>query len=182
MTTEEKITIPMSERRPLRLVKSEWPTIARADWHDGQVECQANHVRTIRVRAHADGRRVVYGWLRAGNGGTPIGWRGAEGGYLVQAVAGQPDDEGTIRAIRRVGGIIDDDKMADECIGDLPPEEVDAPKPDIRVPRDGADRLLALLDRVNECLRADPTAWTVSGSDREDMLAAAAELRDAIGG
>jgi hypothetical protein len=124
-TTEEKIEIPMSERRPVKLVKSAWPLIARADRHDGKVECQANHLWTIRVREHADGRRVVYGWLRAGNGGVHQGWRGSEGGFLIAAISGKPDDEETVRAIRRVGGIIDDDKMADECIADLPAETLE---------------------------------------------------------
>lgn len=126
MTTEsiekkiEKLKITMSERRPLTIVKAEWPLIARADRHDGAVEVQANHKWTIRVCEHADGRRIVYGWLISGNGGVPMGWRGAEGGFLIAA----GDEDETIRAIRRVGGIIGDDTLADECIGDMPAEEV----------------------------------------------------------
>ena len=119
-TTSEKIKIPMSERRPLSIVKADWPLIASADRHDGQVECQANHLWTIRVREHADGRRLVYGWVREGNGGVYAGWRGAEGGFLVEA----GDEAETIRAIRRIGGIIDDDRLADECIADLPAEDL----------------------------------------------------------
>jgi hypothetical protein len=126
MTTTEtaskkKITITMSERRPLSVVEEDWPIIARADDHDGQVECQANRVRTIRVREHEDGRRIVYGWLSAGRGGMPAGWRGASGGFLATG-----EDE-TVRAIRRIGGIIGDDKLADECIADLPAEDIDEP-------------------------------------------------------
>lgn len=129
-TTESKrITIPMSERRPLSIVEADWPLIACAERHDGQVECQANHLWVIRVREHVDGRRLVYGWVRAGNGGVYAGWRGSEGGFLVANIndgplALRPNDEETVRAIRRVGGIIEDDKLADECIGDLPAEEV----------------------------------------------------------
>jgi len=39
--------------------------------------------------------------------------------------AGADEDE-TIRALRRVGGVLDDDGLAEECIGDLPAEEIDA--------------------------------------------------------
>lgn len=130
MTTTEKKTIrlTMSERRPLSVDPGEWPIIARADWHNGQIECQANTVRKIRVRQHADGRRIVYGLQEAGGGGQFVGTRNPEGGFLVAAVArgniSVPDEDETVRAIRRVGGIIDDAALADECIADLPAEEV----------------------------------------------------------
>jgi hypothetical protein len=127
MTTTEapkKIKIAMSERRPLSIVADDWPLIAHADRHDGKVACQANHEWSIRVREHADGRRIVYGYLRSGNGGTYAGWRGAEGGFMIPA----GDEDGTIRAIRRVGGIIDDNGLADECIADLPAETIESAK------------------------------------------------------
>jgi hypothetical protein len=125
MTTTEKkkkIAVTMSERAPLKLDPELWPLIASADTHDGQVECQANREWAIKVREHEDGRRVVYGWVQRGNGGMPIGYRGASGGYLVEA--GANSGEETIRAIRRVAGIIGDDQLGDECIADLPAEEL----------------------------------------------------------
>ena len=136
MTTTEapkKIKITMSERRPLSIVEDEWPLIASADWHNGQVECQANTIRRIKVREHADGRRLVYGFARAGNGGQHAGTRNPEGGFLVSAKVGYPvpsavDDE-TVRAIRRIGGILGDDALADECIADLPAEDLDDAPP-----------------------------------------------------
>jgi hypothetical protein len=128
-TTEtQRIEITMSERRPLKIDPEQWPIVAQAHRHDGQVECQANTVWRIYVREHADGRRLVYGWMDRGPGGKPIGWRGATGGFLVDpdlsvgAVA--PNEAETIRAIRRIGGIVNDDQLADECIADLPAEEV----------------------------------------------------------
>ena len=136
MTTDDKIKITMSERRPLTVSKQEWPIVARADWHDGQVECQANNERHIRVREHRDGRRLVYGYQCAGYGGQSAGTRNPGGGFLVSPVPGPdvdgkrvgvPDEEETVRAIRRIGGIIDDDRLADECIANLPAEELDAP-------------------------------------------------------
>lgn len=134
MTTAEapkKIKITMSERRPLSIVEDEWPVIAQADWHNGQVECQANTIRRIKVREHADGRRLVYGFARAGSGGQYAGTRNPEGGFLVAAKVcwpvPSPDEDETVRAIRRVGGIIDDDGLADECIADLPAEDDESP-------------------------------------------------------
>ena len=127
MTTNNKIKITMSERRPLTIVKADWPIVARADWHDGgQLECQANNERHIRVREHRDGRRLVYGYQCAGNGGQYAGTRNPEGGFLVVPLdpAVTPDEDATVRAIRRVGGIIGDDGLAAECIADLPAEEV----------------------------------------------------------
>ncbi len=126
MTTTEKktLTITMSERRPLKIDIAAWPRIASADWHDGAVECQANTVRKIKVRQHADGRRIVYGFQEAGLGGQYAGTRNPSGGFLVEATGGAPDEAETVRAIRRVGGIINDDALADECIADLPAEEV----------------------------------------------------------
>jgi hypothetical protein len=120
-TANDKIRITMSERRPLSITRADWPIIAHADWHDGQVECQANNVRKIRVREHADGRRIVYGMQEAGDGGQHAGTRNPEGGFLLEA--GASEDE-TVRAIRRVAGIIGDAELADECIATLPTEEV----------------------------------------------------------
>lgn len=142
MTTEatpEKITITMSESRPLKVDPAAWPTIAEASWHDGEVECQANYVRSIKVREHRDGRRIVYGIYDSGRGGCHRGFRGARGGFVLDSIRDEsrsprdtdeglswvfPDEEATIRAIRRVAGIIGDDAMGDECIADMPAEEL----------------------------------------------------------
>jgi hypothetical protein len=124
MTT---ITITMSERRPLKIDSEEWPVVAEASRHSGAVKSQANQEWFIKVRQHADGRRLVYGRLQPGDGGVPAGWRGAAGGFLVEASErgkDNPNEDETVRAIRRVAGIVDDDALADECIGDLPAEEI----------------------------------------------------------
>lgn len=134
-TTEKKtITITMSERRPLKIDPAAWPIIAEAEWADSPYESQATRQRWIRVREHADGRRLV-------TGGRTSQWQGSRdqhAGYLIDPVRGddmrevsdgkmtaaRPDDDETIRAIRRVGGVIDDDQLAAECIAALPAEEV----------------------------------------------------------
>lgn len=121
MTTtndDDKITVPMSERRPMRISKAEWPRIARVSDHDGEVECQANRRWWINVRQHSDGRTLVYG-------GMSSNWRGErdrEGGFLLAPDEAR-DDETLVRTIRRVAGIIGRDDLAQGCISDLPPSE-----------------------------------------------------------
>jgi hypothetical protein len=176
-TTSEatkKIKITMSERRPLSIDPEQWPVIAQADWHDGRVECQANNIMRIKVREHADGRRIVYGFRRAGDGGQHAGTRNPEAGFLLSSDAGEDE---TIRALRRVGGVIDDDRLAEECIADLPAEEVDvAEKPPIKMPREGAVRLLRLLDDV---ATSGPTG--IDPRYARDLAAVADELRKVLG-
>lgn len=147
MTTTNKIKIVMSERRPFTIVAELWPVIAQADWYNGEHECQANTIRRIKVREHhADGRRIIYGFQRAGNGGQFVGTRNPHAGFLVPSGA---DEEETIRALRRVGGILGDAGLADQCIHDLPSEEIDASAPPvgdgIALPVDTLVMLLALL-------------------------------------
>lgn len=121
MTTENKmLEIAMSERRPLKIDPKLWPVIADAKDHDHEYEFQANRTWTIRVREHADGRRIVYGFHTSQFQGE----RGAHGGFLIDAVDAKPDEMETVRSIRRVAGIIDHAKLADECIADLPSEEL----------------------------------------------------------
>lgn len=143
MTTEKKtITITMSETAPVEVDPEQWPVIASASTHDGKVECQANTEWVIKVREHADGRRLVYGSQSAGNGGQYAGYRGKDAGYLISVDTqveghGSPDDmrhayaardkvreEQTIRAIRRVAGVIGDEDLGAECVGDLPAQEI----------------------------------------------------------
>lgn len=128
MTTTKKITITMSETAPVSIDPEAWPLIADADRHDGAVEVQANTKWAIRVRQHADGRRLIYGWQSAGNGGKPAGYRPLYAGYLVEWPSGDgrqaKSDEATIRAIRRVAGVIGDEQLGAECIADLPAQEL----------------------------------------------------------
>lgn len=124
-TTKTKtLTITLSERRPVTIVARDWPIIASVESHDGKVFVQANTEWAIEVREHADGRRIVYGWRQAGGGGQYAGWRGADGGFIVDAADGKPDEAETVRAIRRVGGVIGRDDLAAECIGELPAEAI----------------------------------------------------------
>jgi hypothetical protein len=111
------IAITMSESGPVTIDPEHWAVVAQANRHDGVVKCQANTEWGIRVREHADGRRLVYGWQHAGYGGQYAGFRGKNAGYLLDRDAGE---DATVRAIRRVAGVIEDKNLAAECIGDLP--------------------------------------------------------------
>jgi hypothetical protein len=117
-TTETKIEIAMSESAPVRIDPAQWPIIATADRHDGAVACQANNEWYIAVREHADGRRLVYGWHVAGDGGQHAGFRPRHAGWLLS------EGEDTVRAIRRVAGVIADDRLAEEAIAALPATEL----------------------------------------------------------
>lgn len=120
----EKIEIRMSKRAPISIDPNEWPVIASSIWHDGHVEVQANNIRKIKVREHKNGRRIVYGFQHAGNGGQFAGTRNPFGGFLIEAIDGHPDEAETIRTIERIGEIVGDDDLANECIADMPLEEV----------------------------------------------------------
>lgn len=115
MTTEQKkIVVTLSDRAPVKIDESEWPVISVADWHDGQERCKSSRHAAMRVREHADGRRLVYGW-------TKSQWaneRSHRAGFLLE----RGDD--TVRAIRRVAGVLSRHELADDCIADLPPEQV----------------------------------------------------------
>lgn len=137
-TKPDTLTIVMSDRRPIEINPDEWPVVAEAEAHDGKVRVQANTEWYIRVREDINGRRAVYGGKIAGLGGQYRGFRAVRAGHLVESVrrngetmretrdgqvtASWPDDEETIRAIRRVAGVIERADLGAECIGDLPAE------------------------------------------------------------
>jgi hypothetical protein len=119
--TPTHIDIALSDRRPVKIALADWPTIAKASWHsDAAHHSQANYIRVIRVREHADGRRIVHGWHDEGPGGAPAGFRDTRAGYLI--APGPNRDAETIRAIRRVAGAIGDDALGDAVIAALPAE------------------------------------------------------------
>jgi hypothetical protein len=115
-----EITIKMSETAPVRIDTRDWPLIAQIDAHDGALKCQAATEWTMCVREHADGRRLVYGWQEAGNGGQYAGFEPTLAGFLVDALGAHCAERETVRAIRRVAGILKRDSLARDCIIALP--------------------------------------------------------------
>jgi hypothetical protein len=114
-TEEDTLTITLTDRPPLRVVKPQWPVIASADAHDGrEYESQANRRWTLRVRQNADGRAVVYGTYSTN-------WQGEHDRRAGELMGARGD---IVTAIRRVAEAIGaPDRLAAECIANLPPED-----------------------------------------------------------
>lgn len=124
MTTEAKApkirTVTLTGKPPVRVREDLWPIIASSRRHDGQVECQANHLWHLTVRQHEDGRTIVYGSEDRGNGGVYRGYEAAYAGEMLE-----PGSD-IASAIIRVGEDARCSKaMQDECISDLPAVDLD---------------------------------------------------------
>lgn len=111
----EKLTITLTGRAPVTISKETWPVIASArDW-DNTYESQANRTWRITVRQHEDGRTVVYGVYTT----QWQGESGRRGGELLETGAD------IVAAIQRVAEYLGfDQRLTDECIADLPAEEL----------------------------------------------------------
>lgn len=112
----EKRTITLTERAPVRIITADWPEIACADWHNGEVASQATRKAWIKVRQHEDGRTLVYG----GSTSQYRGERDLRAGYLLA----KGHSSLTIQMIRAVAQEISHSGLAAECIADLPAEEI----------------------------------------------------------
>lgn len=113
-TTMEKIVIKLSNAPSVRIVATDWPTIASVGWHNGE---PAPTARTIEVREHADGRRIVHGTCDTEDEEV-LGFRHMFSGYLL------PLGDDTVAAIRRVADAIGDGALGAECIGRLPAQDI----------------------------------------------------------
>lgn len=134
MTTTKRIKVRLSERAPVSIDPEEWSLVASAEtfWGGSGHACQANEEAWIKVRQHDDGRTLVYCDRDRGPGGMPIEYRGTSGGWLldnvpnpgVGATTTAPPIDDVVRAIRRCAGLIGASELGDECIADLPTEEI----------------------------------------------------------
>lgn len=121
-------TITLTDRAPVKIREEEWPEIAGAkDW-DNTHESQTNRRWQLRVRQNReDGRTIVYGTYSSQ-------WqseRGLAAGELLDPPTGSViDPEHWIvwdeipAAIKRVAANCGCDRIADECIADLPAQEI----------------------------------------------------------
>jgi hypothetical protein len=153
----EKITIHLTDSRPVSITKDLWPVAARGDgvsrrcYHTPIPAYEVDQYR-LRVRQHADGRVIVYGWIDA----SPA-WTGTEDTYAGEMLgtanapvtnANELTADKIIAAIRRVGedaGL--PASVIRECIADLPSEEIDEGTADegTAVATEGTAKLATLL-------------------------------------
>lgn len=124
-------TITMTNRRPIRIDEKDWPVIAEGNYfdHDNEFVFQANRKwsGSIKVRAHADGRIIVYGVATYSSQ-----WQGEKDYVLKGGMLLDTDDETRVPTeINRVAGeLIErgaDERMrqvAHDCIASLPAEEI----------------------------------------------------------
>ena len=136
-TERKQRTITLTDSRPVTIYEDEWPVIASSDWgdHDNQYEFQANRKAsaTLKVRQHADGRSIVYGIYRYQTQFQDDSDVRVGAGRLVPVADG---DGAIITAIRDAmehlssydslpeGWQPDWRLLADECIADLPAEQL----------------------------------------------------------
>jgi len=107
--------ITLTDRRPVSLESEEWPSEAYVTECDAKVREQANRLWYIGVRRHQDGRRVVYGTFEASFD------QNLAGGSLLDSDA---TEDALVKAIRAVAHVIDNVPLGEECIQDLPAEEL----------------------------------------------------------
>jgi hypothetical protein len=141
MSTEEQkaeketLTITLTGRAPVRIVKEDWPIIASSEDkdYDNQYEFQANRISrwTLTVRQHSDGRVIVRGIYSYASQLQNSRNYDVRGGELLPS----DTDLSLSEAITRVGAWMakqahygeDAERWTDlirDCIGDLPPEEI----------------------------------------------------------
>lgn len=113
-----KLTITLTDQRPVIVDKEVWPLIASASDHDNQYEFQANRKWKLFVRqcqTEGDDRCVVYGVYQTQFQGESD----LRGGTLVDSLEDVP---AAIKQVARHLGF--PDRLADECIADLPAIEL----------------------------------------------------------
>jgi hypothetical protein len=121
MTTEttKKRTITLTGRRPVTIVDDNWPTIAKADWHNGgEFSCNSNRSYSIRVRQHEDGRVIVYATFTSS-------WAGEcnrREGRLLDSEDQTTDIVSVIKDVCEDIGA--PDQLVSDCIANLPSEEL----------------------------------------------------------
>ncbi len=128
MTAMSTRTITLTRRRPVTIDTADWPEIACAGWDSwtgsadkvlyDQASGRGEIDRcTIRVRKHADGRRIIYGTYTEGVCTRHDGL--ARAGELLAGA------DGTEAAIARVGSALGAPaRLIAECIASLAAEEI----------------------------------------------------------
>lgn len=116
MSTEKKTrTITLTGRAPVKIDEDSWPVIARAakDRDCNNQELSRRYYLT--VRQNADGRAIVYGIFSTS-------YQGEDDKRAGRVVS---NGKNVAATIAEVGGLIGaPESVIDQCIADLPPEEL----------------------------------------------------------
>ncbi len=115
-TPAEKLTIPLTDRRPVTVDTAVWVLISEVRAHDNQSELEANRKWTLCVRqSRVDGRCVVYGSY------TTVLQNESDrsGGEIVDSLDKVP------AAVKRLTHYLEaEERLAGECIARLPADEL----------------------------------------------------------
>lgn len=116
-TTEQKKTITLDDG-PVTIVTKDWPQIAHGRWFSGEHACQAFDEDWLRVREHADGRCIVYGYSGDGDGGSRPKRETRRGGQMLTGAIDRP---ALVRCMRDVALSLDlHESVVRDAIADLP--------------------------------------------------------------
>lgn len=111
----EHVTIVLTGRPPVTVRAEHWPVVASARAWDNTYEFQADRRWRVTVRAHDNGRHIVYGAYST----CYQGERDRRGGELV------PAGGNVCATIHRVVQLLAlPDYLAEECIAGLPALEI----------------------------------------------------------
>ncbi len=117
MTPSEHLTITLTGRPPVRVVKADWPIVAedhRYGGATGEARADADYWRLV-FRQHADGRAIVYGIFSSQWANV----RDVRGGELLG-----PNEDVPASIYRVAADLGFDAELAEGCIHDLPAEEL----------------------------------------------------------
>jgi hypothetical protein len=125
-----KLTIVLTNRRPVTITEGEWPVIASASGDDCTILDPARRDQALEqghadeysmeIRRHSDGRIIVYGSYTEGLNSMHKGY--ARAGTLL---ADDADDIELVKTIRRVGvDLAVPSSLIASVIAELPAEEL----------------------------------------------------------
>ena len=138
--SDQKVTIHLTGRRPVRVDPREWPVIAEATGDSYEGRDQARHVQmeqqgqldsyAITVRQHEDSRTIVYGTVTYGEfgNGNDDGLPTYCGEIFGERLGAEDEHDVSAEVVDKINNIASrmaiPYKLAEECIASLPPEEL----------------------------------------------------------